>query len=149
MLWKVRWSLISLANGSVGRQSCPTPPGRSAGRPDPTRPWYVRVLDSTGFLNRISLVCASGEMFRRLVFDALESAGKDCSLGAQFYWRTVLPDPASPLRRAPRRDPPVVCSGFGFDRCLHRISLVRASGETLKRRYCDPLECTRDLRFLV
>ena len=33
--------------------------------------------------------------------------------------------------------------------CLHRISLVRASGETLKRRFCDPLEGTRDLCFLA
>ena len=39
---------VSWANSSVGTQSCPIPPGRSAGRPDPTRPWYVRVLDSTG-----------------------------------------------------------------------------------------------------
>ena len=28
-----------------------TPPGRSAGLPDPTRPWYVRVLDSTGCIS--------------------------------------------------------------------------------------------------
>ena len=27
-----------------------------------------------------------------------------------------MPDPAWPLRRAPRPDPPVVCPGFGFDR---------------------------------
>ena len=27
-----------------------------------------------------------------------------------------MPDPARPLRRAPRPDPPVVCPGFGFDR---------------------------------
>ena len=47
MLWKVRWTFVSQANSSVGTQSCATPPGRSAGLPDPTRPWYVRVLDST------------------------------------------------------------------------------------------------------
>ena len=42
------------------------------------------------------------------------------------------------LRRA---DLPIVCAGFGFDRfCLNRISFVRASGETLKRRVCDRLE---------
>ena len=57
-----------------------------------------------------------GGRFRRRVLDALESARVDCSLGAQFYWRTVLPDPAPPPRRAPRRDPPVVCPGFGLDR---------------------------------
>ena len=31
-----------------------------------------------------------------------------------------MPDPAWPLRRAPRPDPPVVCPGFGFDRCFGR-----------------------------
>ena len=41
-------SFFSWADSSVGTQSCPTLPGRSAGRPDPTRAWYVRVLDSTG-----------------------------------------------------------------------------------------------------
>ena len=69
-----------------------------------------------GFLNRISLVRASGETFRRRVFDALESARKGCSLGERFCWQTVLPEPAPPPRRAPRRDPPVVCPGFGLDR---------------------------------
>ena len=62
---------FSWANNSVGTQSCPISPGRSAGRFDSTRPWYVRVLDSTGR--------ASGETFRRRVFDALEKARKDCS----------------------------------------------------------------------
>ena len=46
--WRERWTFVSWANSSVGTQSCPTPPGRSAGRSDPTRPWYVRDLDSTG-----------------------------------------------------------------------------------------------------
>ena len=45
--WRVYGTCVSWANSFVGTQSCPTPPGRSAGRPDPTRPWYVRVLDST------------------------------------------------------------------------------------------------------
>ena len=48
MAWRERWTFVSWANSSVGTQSCPTPPGRSAGRSDPTRPWYGRVLDSTG-----------------------------------------------------------------------------------------------------
>ena len=52
MLWKVRWTFVSWANSSVGTQSCLTSPGRSAGRPDPTRPWYVRVLGSTGHYAR-------------------------------------------------------------------------------------------------
>ena len=51
MPWKVRWTFVSWANSFVGTQSCATPPGRSAGRADPTRPWYVRVLVSTGRLD--------------------------------------------------------------------------------------------------
>ena len=47
MPWKLRGMLVSWANSSVGIQSCPTPPHRPAVRPDPTRPWYVRILDST------------------------------------------------------------------------------------------------------
>ena len=42
---------------------------------------------------------------------------KDCPLGGQFCWHAVLPDPAPPPCRAPRRDPiPVVCPGFGLGR---------------------------------
>ena len=48
MPWKVRGTPLSWANCSVGVESCPTPLRRPAVRPDPTRPWYVRVLDSTG-----------------------------------------------------------------------------------------------------
>ena len=47
MLWRVRERLVSFANSSVGIHSCPTPPRYHAMRPDPTRPCYVRVLDST------------------------------------------------------------------------------------------------------
>ena len=43
----------------------------------------------------------SGERFKRHFLDA-------------FCWQTVLPDPAPPPRRAPRRDPPVVCPCFGL-----------------------------------
>ena len=49
MLWRVRGRLVSWANSSVGIQSCPTPPRHPAVRSVPTRQWYVRVLDSTGF----------------------------------------------------------------------------------------------------
>ena len=47
MPWGVRRTLVSWANCSVGVPSCPVPPRRPAVRPDPTLPWYVRVLDST------------------------------------------------------------------------------------------------------
>ena len=50
MPWRVQGTLVSWANSSVGIHSCMTPPRRPAVRRDPTRPWYVRVLDSTGFI---------------------------------------------------------------------------------------------------
>ena len=92
-----------------------------------------RSFRSPNRLHRNSFVCASGETFRRRVFDVLGSARKVCSLGEQFCWRTVLPDPAPQLRRAPRRDPPVVCPGFGLDRfvpgrALHEKGLQRRKG---------------------
>ena len=59
MPWGVRWTFVSWANNSVGTQSCLTPLGRSAERSDPTRPWYVRVLDSTS--ERLNLSVAKIE----------------------------------------------------------------------------------------
>ena len=97
MPWRVRGTLVSPADRSVGIQSCPNPPRRSA-------------------LHRISLVRASGRTFRRFVFDALGGTRASCLLGEQFCWHPVLPDPAPPPRCAPRPDPPVVCPGFGFDK---------------------------------
>ena len=88
---------------------CPAPPRRTTVHPDPTRPWYVRVLDSTSR--------ASRETFRRCVFDALEGTRDACPLNELFCCCPVLPDPAPPLRCAPRPDLPVVCSRFGFDKC--------------------------------
>ena len=56
--WRVQGTCVSWANNSVGTQSCPTPPGRPAERPDPTRPWYVRVLDSTSIFMYVCIcVC--------------------------------------------------------------------------------------------
>ena len=77
-------------------------------------------LSTAGFapafgLHRISLVRASGETFRRRVFDALEGTSEACSLDEQFCWHLLLPDSAPPPRRAPRPDPPVVCPGFKLD----------------------------------
>ena len=61
MPWRVRGTLGLWANSSVGTQSCPTPRGRPAVRLDPTRPWYVRVLDSTGFESTNNRNCVSKE----------------------------------------------------------------------------------------
>ena len=54
MPWRVRGRLVSCANNSVGIQSCLTTPRRPAVRPDPNRPWYVRVLDSTGYYDKVA-----------------------------------------------------------------------------------------------
>ena len=53
MLWRVRGRRVSQATNFVGIQSCPTPPRHPAVRPDPTRPWYVPVLDSTSASKKI------------------------------------------------------------------------------------------------
>ena len=51
--------------------------------------------------------------------DFVPRGDKDaCLRGEQFFWHPVLPDSAQPLRRAPRPDSPVVCSGFRFDRSM-------------------------------
>ena len=97
-------------------------------------------------LHRISLVRAFGETFRRRFFDALEGTKDLRCLGEHFCWHPILPDPARPPRRAPRPDPPVR-SMFGFwtrQVGLHRISLIRASGETTSRRVCDASEDTKE-----
>ena len=54
-------------------------------------------------LHRMSVVRASGEAFRRRVFDALEGTKDSCLPGDQFCWHPVLPDPAPPS--AGRPDP--------------------------------------------
>ena len=53
-----------------------------------------------------------------------------CLLGEPSRRRPVLLRPAPPLRRAPLRpDPPAVCPGFGFDKCLTcAFALARVSG---------------------
>ena len=51
MPWKVRGPVPSLANSPVGVLCCPAQPRPAVRRPDPTRPLYVRVLDSTSLHN--------------------------------------------------------------------------------------------------
>ena len=73
-----------------------------------------------------SLVRASGETLKRRFCQSLEVTRDLCFMAEQTYWHAILPDPARPLRRAPRRDPPVVCLGLGFDRfrdmpCMKRV----------------------------
>ena len=47
MLWGTRGTLVSWANCCVCVPPSPAPPRCPSVRPDPTRPWYVRVLDPT------------------------------------------------------------------------------------------------------
>ena len=63
-----------------------------------------------------SLVRASGETFRRRVFDALEDTSDASLLSELFCRRPALPSPTSLPRRSPRTDPPVVCPGFELER---------------------------------
>ena len=96
----------------------------SASCPD-DKPIINRSLCSSIGLHRISLVRASGESFRRRVFDALEGTRGAYLLGELFCRRPVLPSPAPPPRRAPRPDPPVVCPGFGLDKSVYiRFTLL-------------------------
>ena len=71
MPWGVQGTLVFWAYCSVGVPSCPALPRRPAVRPDPTRPWYVRVLESTG-LNRNSFVRASKDTPREVFLHCLE-----------------------------------------------------------------------------
>ena len=65
---------------NLARPRSAAPPGA----PTRPRPWYVRVYGSTG-LHRISVVRASGGMFRRRVFDAFRKCEEEL-----FFRRTIL-----------------------------------------------------------
>ena len=77
MLWKVRETLVSLASSSVGTQSCPTPPRHPAVRPDPTRLWFVQVLDSTSAKHVRETSCHFGDASAHF-----DHAGSVLELGA-------------------------------------------------------------------
>ena len=65
-------------------------------------------------------------------------------LGEHFCWHPVLPEPASPLRRALLPDAPVVCSGFGFDRlCSLGSSVGKLSCPTPPRHPAARPDATR------
>ena len=125
--WRARGRVVSWPDRPNGVPSYPAPP-----RPD--RPV---VCPGFGF-DRFTLgllVRASGEAFRRHVFDALEGTRKDCSPGEQSCWHPVLPKLAPPPSRAPQCNPPVVCPGLRLHRfpghSLHEKGLQRKK----KRRY--------------
>ena len=105
------------------------------------KPFVNRTFCLAYGLHRISLVRASKEMFRTVVFDALEGTRDGCVLCEQTRRRPIqpgLPSPAAPPCAAPP-DPSVVCPDFGFDRFVifllfvllkkspQRMSLIRQS----------------------
>ena len=49
-----------------------------------------------------------------VLFDVSLDTKRFCLLGKELCWHPGLPEPAPPTRRAPRPDPPVVCSHLGF-----------------------------------
>ena len=104
-------------NPSASHPAGPAVASRPAAR-RPTRPargvsgFWIRLA------HRISFVRASGETFKRRVFDALEGTRGACLVGELFCRRPVLPSPAPPPRHAPRPDPLVVCPIFVFDKCF-------------------------------
>ena len=63
----------------------------------------------------ILLVRASGDMFERRFYDAMDCTRDCCFLGGHFCEHLVLPKPAPPHCRAPRPDPPMVCLFFELD----------------------------------
>ena len=107
MLWKVRGTVVSWANRSVGAPSCPAPP-RPAAPPcaAPTR----LARGTSGFwirqVNRVFFVRASRDTPRRVFFDRMEVKCDGCFLGEPTCRRPVLPLSAPPSRPAVRRPVP-------------------------------------------
>ena len=120
------------------RPVLPRPALPSNVRPDPTRPWYVRVLNSTDEGSHgISFVRASEELFTTVVFDALGCTRDGCVLRKQTRRHPILPGlprPAAPPCAA-RPDPPVVCPGFGFHKylCIERIRKNHLTRKTVTK----------------
>ena len=105
-----------ILKGQKRRRSTVQQPGTKGASRLGDNPLVNRSLCSPIGLNGVSLVCASGGMSRRRVFDVLGGAGDGCPLGAPFCQCPVLPGPAPPSRRAPRPDPPVARPGLGLDK---------------------------------
>ena len=135
---------------SIGEQSCPTPPRHPAVRSDATCPWYVRVLDSTGtflFLN-VGLLTKPTTYFSKKFKREIIDLFPDMPCIKRVYTDKRQPGTKNASRPA---DKPVInrrsTADFVFVG-LHWISLVRASGETLRRRFFGALEGTVDFCFL-
>ena len=100
------------------------------------QPLVNRGLCSPNGLHRNSLSRASENMFRTIVFDALEGTRDGCVLRQQTRRRPTLPGPPRPAAPpcATRPYPPVVCPGFGFDKqVVNKLCLYQA----MMRRSCS------------
>ena len=102
---------------STGQQLGTKSASRPADKPQVNRLSTADFVPAFG-LHRISLVRASEEMLRTIVFDAPEETSDGCVLRGETRRRSILPSPpcpAAPLCAA-RPDLLVVCPGFGLDR---------------------------------
>ena len=98
----------------IGQQ----PGTKSASRPGEKLRVNRRLCSSIG-LHKISLVCASEELFRTVVFDALEGSRDGCVLREETRRRLILPGPprSHPAVRRPTR-PARGGSGFWLRQVL-------------------------------
>ena len=110
----------------LGELFCSTPPRRPAVRADPTRPLYVRVLDSTSLhkssVDRFYRKTLTSVKPRRLFFDCLGGGRVGCLLAGPTRRRPVLLVPAPPRRPAVRR--PVQTCAF-YSRILDSRSRIQ------------------------
>ena len=123
--WRERGTVLSWANRFVGVPSCPAPPRLAA----PPCVAQTRLAgDMFGFWNRQVLCPIASLRSRNSDRSFTLKIGPRIVIGPYSPGRTDAsasrpagPRPAPPPRRAPiRTDPPVVCSGFGFDRFSRR-----------------------------
>ena len=117
---------IILLAPNLARPRPAAPPGASTRPARGMSGFWIRQVSC---LNRISLVRAYGETFKRRIFDAFGECEEGLFPRRTVLLVTVLPDPAPPPRRALRRDPPVVCPGFGLDKFLSSQKCVGSAAE--------------------
>ena len=119
--------LCFLAEQVYWHSILPDLPGRSAWRPDPTRPWFVRVLNSTSLLcsngnsvllsvlKTIQAVRAFKQTIRTAFLICCRAKGRGYFFAGWTQRRPVLPKPRPapmPRRAPPGSDQAVVCPCF-------------------------------------
>ena len=147
MLWKVRGTVVSWANGSVGVPSCPAPPRRPAKRrPDPTRPWYVRVLDSTGAVYIGFHLFVLSNIPPGLLFTMFWKSKDNGHAGVRLRPTSVSPRLASLRPALPRRAPSRSCDVRVLDSTMYFIYVLHIRGDVqdgcLRKLFAD-MPCTK------